>query len=240
MNGVRFFVVILAGGKSARFGSNKALFEIDGVPILVHEIREVTKISFSLEMIFLSVHNPQQWTIIKNSLQKSLQIRILNENKQIYHAYSEKLKIDIKLQITFDTYSQHPNISRTPLLGLLSVFESIIRTYSDGLVQVIPCDMPYFNSSIINKLLAKCWSERQNLDGLLLKWADDRIEPLNSIYRARVFYPIVQKNIQEQKYRLRNLFNSTLKLIDFLIDDELAEYSPEFHPFRHLNENPFY
>lgn len=42
---------ILAGGKSSRFGSDKALAPIDGKPLLMHQIRAVAPVAASLTVI---------------------------------------------------------------------------------------------------------------------------------------------------------------------------------------------
>lgn len=42
---------ILAGGKSSRFGSDKALASIDGRPLLMHQIRAVAPVASSLTVI---------------------------------------------------------------------------------------------------------------------------------------------------------------------------------------------
>ena len=44
-------VYILAGGKSSRFGSDKARVPVEGEPLIVHVVREVTPISSSMTVV---------------------------------------------------------------------------------------------------------------------------------------------------------------------------------------------
>lgn len=146
-----YFIAILAGGKSERFGMNKALFEVDGLPILFKTLLEIPKINRQPKMIYISCYKEPQWTEIKNALETTLGIQIRKNNNSGFNILSEKFHLNIEFKVIYDIDSDHSEELlgiRASIIGLASIFKTIADTYTDGFVQIMPCDMPYFNSDI--------------------------------------------------------------------------------------------
>ena len=65
-----FNIAILAGGRSKRFGSNKALVNIDGKPLISRMILEIGSLEAKPGNIYVSISNEKQKNEILDVVQK--------------------------------------------------------------------------------------------------------------------------------------------------------------------------
>ena len=107
-----------------------------------------------------------------------------------------------------------------------------------GFIQFVPCDMPYFNASVIDKIFAFCESRNWLFDAVVPRWENGFIEPLNGVYRAEKFAPITQRNIKLGHLSLRDLITRDVKQASFPIEKELFAIDPNFKAFQNLNQEP--
>lgn len=118
--------IILAGGKSSRFGSDKAFIKINGTPLIERQIRILKKI-FSRQAILKEGGIPPK---------AEKKIIIVTNNPEKYKLRSVKIVSDII-----------PN--RGPLGGIYSGL-----MYSDSFYNfVVACDMPNLNLKLIKYMI---------------------------------------------------------------------------------------
>jgi len=234
-----FFIAILAGGKSRRFrfGSNKAIFKIDGIPIISRLLLEIPKLNIRPRIVFISLHNKSQKDEILESIRGHIKLNKTNgaEFTLIFTGKSGEVKIPLILLFDIientECNTGKNNNRRAAIFGFRSVFKAV----PTGFVQILPCDTPYFNAEIMDILMDKCLKLNRDWDALVPRWKNGFIEPLNSIYRVEIFYDIIERNLLRNDLKLRSLFdeNSIIKYFD--IEKNLKDIDPSFKWFKNLN-----
>jgi molybdopterin-guanine dinucleotide biosynthesis protein A len=123
------------------------------------------------------------------------------------------------------------NYSRAAIFGLRSIFKAV----STGIIQVLPCDTPYFNAELMNILISKCPKSDLKWAAIVPRWKNGFIEPLNSIYRAEFFRDIIEQNLIRNDLKLKSLFNKNSIINYFDIEQNLKDIDPTFKQFRNFN-----
>ena len=92
-----FFIAILAGGKSDRFGSNKAIFKIDGIPIISKLLLEIPKLNIKPRSVFISLHDKSQKDEILESIRAHIKLEKTASSEFIlnFAGKSEEVKIPL-------------------------------------------------------------------------------------------------------------------------------------------------
>ena len=119
--------VILAGGKSSRFGSNKSLSKLANYKLIEHVINKID--AYFSEILVVSNDNS---------------LKIKNQ----------------KIQIIKDCIKGHLG----PLVGVLSAIKyanSFKNKYK--WIVTFPCDTPFFNKMIIEKMIEKSISAKEKI-----------------------------------------------------------------------------
>ena len=63
--------IILCGGRSARFGSDKAMLTIDGMPMIMRVIQRVSPV---VDEIIIAARDPAQWRYITDAIPNDLMV----------------------------------------------------------------------------------------------------------------------------------------------------------------------
>ncbi|MBY9015228.1 MAG: molybdenum cofactor guanylyltransferase [Candidatus Lokiarchaeota archaeon] len=115
--------VILIGGKSKRFGKDKGLFEINGKPIISHQIEQLSKFQHDIFVVANSTSQVQNYIDI----------------------------IDIK-NITGFIVDEDIIDIRAPMVGIYSAFKELKALgYNFGFT--LSCDNPFLKSEVIQLLI---------------------------------------------------------------------------------------
>ena len=117
--------VILAGGKSSRFGSNKSLSNLSNIKLIEHVINKINK--YFSEILIVS-----------------------NDSKLILDDSNIKIIKDCK-----EGYLG-------PLVGVLSAMKYANQNKKYNWIITFPCDTPFFDEIIIEKMIQKTFSKRKN------------------------------------------------------------------------------
>ncbi len=222
---MEFNIAILAGGKSERFGSNKALFKIDGIPIISKLLMEIPKLSLKPKTICISLHQKEQLNEIIKGIKEFFKISKIDDCLYEFSINGDKILI----KIVFDDKNATKGI-RAAIIGLNSIFQEI----SSGFVLVIPCDTPNFNAQIINKILLELIANPR-IDVLIPRWRNNFIESLNSVYKVETFKKKTEKNIQNNILRISKLFSEGINIKYFEIEENLKDLDPDFKSFKNFN-----
>ena len=118
--------VILAGGKSSRFGSNKSLSNLSNSKLIEHVIHKINK--YFSEILIVS-----------------------NDKKLIVD--------NPKIRIIEDCIEGYLG----PLVGVLSAMKYANRGNKYNWIITFPCDTPFFDEIIINKMIEKKPSKNEKI-----------------------------------------------------------------------------
>jgi molybdopterin-guanine dinucleotide biosynthesis protein A len=216
-----YFIGILAGGQSQRFGSPKMIW----IPDI---IKEVALVSLIPKSILISLHSEDQLCLIVDLFNKETQIIRLNDLQWEINIRKEKIPIEI----IFDDPSLLKSDNRAAIFGLYTILQKI----QEGFIQIIPCDTPYFDSTIMNQLILKSQKNEWDYDALIPKWENGYIESLNSIYCVETMKDRMKHNINRKIFKLGSLFDEKLFQIEyFSIETNLKATDPEYRAFKNIN-----
>ena len=231
---MQYSIAVLAGGKSQRFGSNKALFKVGGKPLITRFLLEIPKIHANPRLTYLSLRNRTQWEEILHALERDLTVTPSEVEDGVYHLTSSELQKPLTIRVVFDIDHNEAIGDRAAIFGFSSIF-GVSRV---GFIQFVPCDMPYFNASVIDKIYTFCESRNWLFDAVIPRWENGFIEPLNGVYRVEKLAPITQGNIKLGHLSLRDLITRDVKQASFPIEKELSAIDPNFIAFQNLNQKP--
>ena len=127
--------VILAGGKSSRFGSNKSLSNLSNSKLIEHVINKINK--YFSEILIVS-----------------------NDSKLILDDPNIKIIKDCK-----EGYLG-------PLVGVLSAMKYANQSNKYNWLITFPCDTPFFDQTIIEKMIQKTSSKKEKI--FLIKEKEQR------------------------------------------------------------------
>jgi molybdopterin-guanine dinucleotide biosynthesis protein len=99
----------------------------------------------------------------------------------------------------------------------LAGIHSALKAADTDWVFVMPCDMPFPSTSILNKLL----KERLNADAVVPR-TDKGCEPLFALYHRRVL-EVVERFLQQKRFRIYDLFE--VIDVNYIVQNELTENS---------------
>ena len=118
--------VILAGGKSSRFGSNKSLSNLSNSKLIEHVINKINK--YFSEILIIS-----------------------NDSKLILD--------DTNIKIIKDCKEGYLG----PLVGVLSAMKYANQNKKYNWIITFPCDTPFFDEIIIEKMIQKTSSRKEKI-----------------------------------------------------------------------------
>ena len=118
--------VILAGGKSSRFGSNKSLSNLSNIKLIEHVINKINK--YFSEILIVSNDSK---LILEDS-----NIKIIKDCKEGYLG---------------------------PLVGVLSAMKYANQKKKYNWVITFPCDTPFFDEIIVEKMIKKTSSKNEKV-----------------------------------------------------------------------------
>ena len=118
--------VILAGGKSSRFGSNKSLSNLSNTKLIQHVINKISK--YFSDILIVS-----------------------NDSKLVLEDPNIKIIKDCR-----DGYLG-------PLVGVLSAMKYANQNNKYNWITTFPCDTPFFDELIIEKMIQKTFSQKEKI-----------------------------------------------------------------------------
>jgi len=222
-----YYVAILAGGRSERFGMNKALFKFNGKSFLSQTIMKTCKLSIIPKRLFISLNDDSQFQRTIGHLEKELNIQqIMDSCWELDNGDMKK----VRMQFIYDSIQNEENV-RAAIFGINSVCNHV----EQGFVHCVPCDTPFFPTSIMNEFISMMHKWNHEMDAIIPKWNNGFIEALHGLYRVESIRPIIVRNLEKGIYKLSDLLTQDLKVRYFNIDEHLCSDDPTFRPFQNIN-----
>lgn len=196
---------ILIGGKSARFGSDKGLYQFRGKPLITYQLETLAQVNYD---IFLVAHSNSQVQSYINQIDiKTIMAFIIDDQKMI-----SRVK------------------ERIPVIGLYSAFKELNKLGYEK-VLILPCDTPLIQKKVINFLI----SQSQNFDCCIPQWDNGFLEPLLAIYPIKKALFSAKKNIKNQNFKLINLIDKTWKTNYISIENSIQPLDKKLLSFININ-----
>ncbi|MFX1364475.1 MAG: molybdenum cofactor guanylyltransferase [Promethearchaeota archaeon] len=171
-------ILILIGGKSTRFGVEKAIIEFYGKPLILHQIEILSKFE---QDIYLVAHSEEQISKYRKQIEFPKDVNFIVDDRDIFE-YSRIYK---------------------PMLGIYSGFKELNKLgFEKGFL--LSCDMPFINPKIIKLMI----NESQGFDCTIPKWNNGFLEPFFAIYPVEKGYLRAKEILINENYGLINLIDS--------------------------------
>ncbi len=197
--------VILIGGLSARFGSDKGIFEFLGKPLISYQIETLSKYNHP---IFL----------------------VANSQEQVQEYIN---KIDIKKIMAFildDMEIIEDDSLRTPMIGAYSAFKELNKLEYEKAF-VFSCDAPLIKFDIVELLIKKS----EGFDCCIPKWDNGFLEPLFAIYSVKDALLKAKESLENKTYKLLNLFDANWKINYISVENDIKPLDRELTSFININ-----
>ncbi|MFW9822860.1 MAG: molybdenum cofactor guanylyltransferase [Candidatus Thorarchaeota archaeon] len=171
-------ILILMGGKSTRFGTEKPIIELYGKPLILHQLEILSKFD---QNIFLVAHSEEQ---------------IFNYQKQIDFPRGVNFLVDNRAIFS------HPKIYK-PMLGIYSGFKELMELGFEKAF-LLSCDMPLIKPKIIELMI----NESQDFECCIPRWNNGYLEYLFAIYPVDKGYRRAKEILIKENYGFINFIDS--------------------------------
>ena len=199
--------VILIGGKSKRFGSDKGLYNFNGKPLIMYQIDILSRFNHD---IFLVAHSQKQMQEYVNKIDYRKVTAFILDDQNI---------------------TQDKNI-RSPMIGMFSAFKELDKLgYEKAFT--ISCDMPLIKYEIVDLLIKKA----KDYDFCIPKWDNDYLEPLFAIYPIKKALLRIRLNLENKTYKLLNIIDENWKINYILVEKELQSLDGYLLNFFNINNH---
>lgn len=184
-------ILILIGGKSTRFGTEKAVVEFFGKPLILHQIETLSKFD---QDIFLVAHSEEQIFNYRREIEFPKNITFIVDDREIF---------------------RHPKIYK-PMLGIYSGFKELLRQKFEKAF-VLSCDMPLIKPEVINFMI----QQSEDYDCVIPKWKNGFLEPYFAIYPVKKGFNKAKEILMNENYGLLNLIEKNWKINYLLVEDKI-------------------
>jgi len=175
-------ILILIGGKSTRFGTEKAAIEFFGKSLILHQIETLNKFD---QDIFLVAHSEEQVFNYRKSIEFPKEITFIVDDREIF---------------------KHLKIFK-PMLGIYSGLKELFRLNFEK-VFLLSCDMPLIKPEIIELMI----KESEGYDCCIPRWNNGFLEPFFAIYPVEKGYYKAREILNSENYGLYNFIDKNWKI----------------------------
>lgn len=197
--------VILIGGKSSRFGSDKGIFEFLGKPLISYQLETLTQFNRD---VFLVAHSQEQINVYKDKINFPESVSFITDNMELLE--------DKDL--------------RTPMIGLYSAFKELDKLNYDKAF-AFSCDSPLVKSEVVDLLLRQA----EGYDCYIPRWENGFIEPLFAIYPVKEAFEQARESLLNKTYKLTNLVNENWKVNYVPIEYDIKPLDENLITFINVN-----
>ena len=199
-------IIILIGGKSKRFGSDKGIYEYNGKPLISYQLETLCRFDNDIFLVANSVRQVQKY---------------LN-------------KIDLEKIVAFiidEKEGSSDKDLRTPMIGLFSAFKELDKLGYKK-VLALSCDTPLIKKEVIEYLIGNC----KSFDSCIPQWSNGFLEPLFAIYPVKKAIKTAKNSIKNQSYKLSNLLHFTWEIKYIPIEKFIKPLDEDLITFLNINE----
>ena len=202
-----FAFVILVGGKSQRFGSDKGLYIYKGKPIITHQIEILSQFKYPIFLIANTIEQVQNYI---NNIDITKLTAFFNDDNNLI---------------------ENKDI-RSPLIGLYTAFKELNNlNYQSAFI--FSCDNPFLNIAVIKFMMEQI----EYNDACMPIWDNNYVEPLFAIYKIAPFLKKAKENLSKKDFKLSKLLDLENVRIKYIsIENEIKGIDDKLESFININE----
>jgi len=117
---------------------------------------------------------------------------------------------------------------RSPLVGMLTGFESVLGTVEYS--AVVPCDSPFIRPKVLQHL----FQVAEGHDAAIPVWPNGYIEPLHSVYEVKSTIRAIKRALRTERSSNRDMIKH-LKNVNYVPVEKLRSYDPELRTLFNAN-----
>jgi molybdopterin-guanine dinucleotide biosynthesis protein A len=199
--------VILVGGKSTRFGTDKGLYEFLGKPLIMYQLDVLSQFHYD---IYVIAHSENQVQNYVNNIDYRVITAFILDNKECVPG--KKL--------------------RSPLIGIYSAFKEIEKLgYEKAFT--LSCDLPLIKREVVNLLL----KHSKDVDCCVPRWNNNYLEPLFAIYPVKKALHQIKKNLKSETYKLTSILNMDWSIKYISVEGEIQPLDEKLLTFLNINNH---
>lgn len=199
--------VILIGGGSTRFGSDKGIFEFKGKPLILYQLETLRQFK---RPIYISTKSSKQLQKYTDIIQDTEDLTFVLDKKEILKDSSVK----------------------TPMLGIYSTYRELCKLNIEKAF-TFSCDTPLINPDVISLMID--FTKNNDYDFIIPRWENGFLEPLYAIYPVEATYHNAKKNLKKQYLKLLNLIDPTWTIKYISIEKTIKKYDENLRTFLNVN-----
>jgi molybdopterin-guanine dinucleotide biosynthesis protein A len=202
-------LVILIGGKSTRFGTDKGLYEFLGKPLITYQLEVLSQLNYD---IYVSAHSQKQVQNYVNNIDYRNITAFIIDDKE---------------------YIRDNNI-RSPLIGMYSAFEELEKLgYKKTFT--LSCDLPLIKIETIKFLITQ--ANDDNVDCAIPRWNNNYLEPLFAIYPVAKGLQKIKENLENHTYKLLKILDKSWNIKYISIEKEIQPLDEKLLTFININNH---
>ena len=211
--------IVLAGGKSKRFGFSKVKIKVERIPLLIDQI---FKLGFFCDEVLIST-SKKNYKTIKSELKNI-------DNYYKYYCCLRKIKRipPIRIVIDEDSLDSTGLGSIGPIGGLYIGLKHAMNFYS----MVLAIDMPFISYNLLELLVDKKKNSQSKLLDAVIVRTKKGFEVLCGLYSKNCIR-IIRENIERKIYKISDIFSDLDVII--ISEDQLARYGIDQLNFFNIN-----
>lgn len=191
-------ILILIGGKSARFGTEKAIIELLGKPLILHQIETLSKFD---QDVFLVAHSEEQIYQYRKEIEFPKAVTFIVDDRSMF---------------------KHPKIFK-PMLGIFSGFKELSRANFKKAF-VLSCDMPLIKPEVIELMIV----EAKEYECVIPRWKNGLLEPYLAIYPVEKGLLKAKEILTNENYGLLNLIDKNWNINYVSVEEKIQPLDNNF------------
>ena len=184
-------ILILIGGKSTRFGTEKAIVELLGKPLILHQIETLSKFD---EDVFLVAHSEEQIFQYRKEIEFPKAVTFIVDDRSVF---------------------KHPKMFK-PMLGIFSGFQELSKANFKNAF-VLSCDMPLIKPEVIELMI----NQAKGYECVIPRWNNGFLEPYLAIYPVEKGLIKAKEILTNENYGLLNLIDKNWNIKYVSVEEKI-------------------
>ncbi|UCC18829.1 MAG: molybdenum cofactor guanylyltransferase [Promethearchaeota archaeon] len=198
-------ILILIGGKSNRFGTEKPAIDLLGKPLILHQIDILYKFDHDL---FLVAHSEEQIYEFRKQIEFPEQIKFIVDDREIFN---------------------YPKFYK-PMLGIYSGFKELNNLGFEKAF-VLSGDMPLIKPEVVNLMI----NESLEYECTIPRWNNGFLEPFFAIYPVLKGFQKAKEILTNENYGLYNFIDKDWNINYISIEKAILPLDNKLLSFININ-----